>query len=71
MKAFNKKQKHITLQARGMSSDKFVVQFNKTAPHFRLYERKPRGSTVINTRVGEFYRMKTAIQRAWSLSQED
>ena len=70
MKSFNKKQHHIVVQARGVASDKFVVQFNKAAPHFRLYERKPRGSTVINARVGEFYRLKSAIQRAWSLSQE-
>ena len=70
MRAYNKKAEAITLTARGVASETFVVQFNKQAPHIRMYQRKQRGANVVHTRVGQFYKMRNAIQRAWSLSQE-
>lgn len=70
MKPYNKQKETVVLQAQGVDADRFVVQFAKKAPHIRMYERKQRGSIVINKKVGQFYKMRKAVQRAWSLSQE-
>jgi hypothetical protein len=70
MKAFNKQAETKTLEAVGVTPDKYCIQFNKAAPHIRLYEKQTQKSgRVINKKVGEFYKVRKAIQRAWSMSQ--
>lgn len=70
MKPYNKQKETVVLQAQGVDADRFVVQFAKKAPHIRMYERKQRGDKIIHAKVNNFYKMRKAVQRAWSISQE-
>jgi len=69
MKSFSKTAETKAVKAAGVVYDKYFIQFNKSAPHIRLYERQTQKSgRTVHKKVREFYKMKQAIQRAWSLS---
>lgn len=68
MKNFDKKKDSTVLEANGIDKDRFVVQYNKDAPHIRLYERKKRGNAVIHSKVNQFYNFKKTVQCAWAIS---
>lgn len=70
MKNWKKNEEYVVLKAKGVDEERFVVQWNKEAPHIRLYERKKRGPITIHKRVNEFYKMKKAIQCAYVLSEK-
>jgi len=70
MKNFNKKAETTVIKANGVDEDRFVAQYNSSAPHIRIYERKKRGDKVVHAKVGEFYKLRKGVQRCWSLSQK-
>ena len=70
MRAFNKKSEAVILKANGVAEDTFVIQYNKKAPHVRLYQKVQRGDKVIHKRVNQFYKVRKAIQCAYVLSNK-
>lgn len=70
MRAYDKRQESTVLEANGVDDNRFIIQFNKKAPHVRLYERKQRGPITIHKKLGEFFKVRRAVQRSWSISQE-
>ena len=71
MKPFKKNQEFKVIKGNNINPDEFVVQFNRSAPHIRLYQRKKRGDIVIHKKVNEFYNMRKAVACSWVLSQRE